>query len=142
MTINEMFNENRLTLIKANYKSIPKDPDIGVNQIAVKDTFKSKISSDGERLLVQFSRNVDFIPIQIFSIEVEYSIIWQIEKKHFNEVKNKVDAWSQEEMEWLCYTAPSESALLISVLTKANNLPPLWTPDELVFDEESNKETK
>lgn len=142
MTINEMFNENRLTLIKANYKSIPKDPDIGVNQIAVKDTFKSKISSDGERLLVQFSRNVDFIPIQIFSIEVEYSIIWQIEKKHFDEVKKKVDAWSQEEMEWLCYTAPSESALLISVLTKANNLPPLWTPDELVFDEESNKETK
>lgn len=142
MTINEIFNENRLTLIKANYKSIPKDPDIDVNQIAVKDTFKSKISSDGERLLVQFSRNVDFIPIQFFSIEVEYAIIWQIEKKHFDEVKNKVDAWSQEEMEWLCYTAISESALLIAALTKANNLPPLWTPNELVFDEESNKEPK
>ena len=135
MSINEMFSDNRLILNKVNYSSIPIDPDMDINNIEIKDRFSSEISIDENKLFVTFSRTINFVPPQIMSIEVEYKTIWYIDNEHIDDVKNKNDSWTNEEINILCYTAISETALLVSLLTKANCMPPLWTPNEFVHDE-------
>ena len=69
----------------------------------------------------------------LFKVTISFTVRWHINESIVIGFDEKIGQLTDEEKDFLCYSAPNESSLLISQLFKANNImpyvsPPMYSP--------------
>ena len=132
MKLTDIVTNPSMILNKVSYKSLPIIDDNG-NVLNVNDTFKCKYQKESNAIMVFFTIFINANPAQLFEIEIEYIIHWDIDDTNYDiDIEEKMNNIDETERESLCYTAPSESSLLIANITRSGLMPPLIVPSNFI----------
>jgi hypothetical protein len=130
----ETIKNPQILLKEVTYKWFPITVNDEQLKVSAKDSFDTQIDNNNN-LLVSIRRSVFVDPPQLFSIDIEYNIIWEIEEVSADDIREQLSELTDDDKNFMCFTAKNECSLLIAQLTKAANLPPLWTPNDLLLKE-------
>lgn len=117
-----------IILNRVSYKALPIMDDES-KKLDLSDSFDLNYQKDKSILLINYKRSISANPAQLFEIEIEYRVIWEVNSIDIENILSDID---DNMRSYLCYTAPAEASLLIANLTKAGCMPPLITPNEYV----------
>ena len=94
MKLTDIVTNPSMILNKVSYKSLPIIDDNG-NVLNVNDTFKCKYQKESNAIMVFFTRIINANPAQLFEIEIEYIIHWDIDDTNYDidieEKMNNID---------------------------------------------------
>lgn len=132
MELTDIVTNPSIVLNKVSYKALPIIDDNG-NDLNVNDTFKCKYQKETNAIMIFYTRSINANPAQLFEIEIEYIIHWDINDNNDDiNIEEKMKKIDETERDFLCYTAPSESSLLIANITRSGLMPPLIVPSNFI----------
>ncbi|MBR1422930.1 MAG: hypothetical protein IJ571_05765 [Ruminococcus sp.] len=130
--IDKIISNPQIVLKNVEYKWLPVSVNEEKLKVSAKDEFNYEFDKSNN-LIVTIQRSVFIDPPQLFSIDIIFNVVWEIQDDHIEELNQALEKLSDEDKNYMCFTAKNECALLIAQLTKAGNLPPLWTPSDLLL---------
>jgi len=125
MSIKNYINNSKIRLnkVNANTISFTENDD---RELIYYDGLDINIK---ENILdINYKRNVGFNTNDIFKIEVEYIITWEIKSGKLKEINDVLNHITKEDRNYLIGQSPFEASLLVSQITKALDFAPLITP--------------